>query len=155
MRVLGKVLFAAVLVSLIVVTGCKETYNMTFTNTSTSPKELDLRDTDGFHQFGPLDVNQRIHYTLKVDKDELPASCELKSGSLVKPFTLDKNGAKDLNFYIEDGQIVGPLTKHMEVKHSTKSETTSTDQHEIVTPDTPTTPKQPGEKIIDQHEVVE
>jgi hypothetical protein len=145
--------------------GCStKTFEISLTNTSSSGKDLEIKDPNGYHHLGMLEPNQRRMYTLKVDKDDLPAACTLTAGDLKKDFSLDENARTEQNIYIEDDKIVGPLDRKMQVRTSTKQDlkNVKSEQHEVIRgePATPPSDGTPaggatGGQIIDQGEVVE
>jgi hypothetical protein len=161
---MSRLSFVAMLASVAFLAGCDKTFELSLTNTSSSGRDLEIKDPNGLHRLGMLEPGQRRIYTLKVDQDDLPAACTLNAGGMKKVFSLDKNARTDQNIYIEDGQIVGPLDRKMQVRTSTKQDlkNVKSEQHEVIRGDSPT-PGQGGAAggaggggvIIDQGEVVE
>ena len=156
----NKLSFMAVLGSIAFLAGCSKTFEISLTNTSSSGKELEIHDPNGFRHLGMLEPGQRRMYKLKVDQDDLPAACTLTAGNLKKDFSLDKNARTEQNIYIEDDKIIGPLDKKMEVKSSFRHDlkNAKTEQHEMIQGQ-PAEPKNEGGAnggtVIEQGEVVE
>lgn len=163
MRALGLVAIVALAASVMSVGGCKETYNMTFTNVSGHALDVAIASPEETRGFGTVADGQRVTYTLKIDDRELPAGCQMRAGGMVKDFTLDKQMKKELYFYAEEKTIVGPLDKKMTVNKTSKEmhKAIKTEQNEMITGEKPAgaAPSTPapsgGERIIDQNPVIE
>jgi len=166
MHALSKMTLIGIVASLMLLTGCKETYNMTFTNVSGQVIDLAVDSPEGSDDLGSLDNGRSRKYTLKLDGDDLPARCHVQAGGLVKDFTLDKHMKRDLFFYVEERTIVGPLDKNTRVDRTVneKHKSIKTGNQGVVTGDKVPgeAPKSDGgntggggERIIDQSPVID
>jgi hypothetical protein len=142
------------------VVGCGKTFDVTVTNVSPTACEVRLSHPDGYWQDTVVSPGRKAHFKMKVDKDDLPGTAKLQAGTLSKTFGVDKQTSDELNFYIEEKQIVGPLGPKDAFRGSSKTtvEGTTVEQRPVITGDKPAPgpgEKQPGKVIIKQGEVVE
>ena len=153
MRALSKISLAVLMLSVVALAGCKETYKLTFTNVSGQSRALEIDSPAGIDDIAPLADGRRSEKTLKIEKSDIPADCTVTAGSLKKRFMLDKS--KELFFYIEEKTIVGPLNKNDTYRSTGNFEgKMKTGQKEVVTGEKPM-PKPNEEVPVDTHEVVE
>jgi hypothetical protein len=135
----------------VLLAGCKQEYRLSVTNVSTTPRLLTIDASEGLERFGTGQPGQTVKHRVKIDEDFLPEKGFVQAEGLPRAdFSMTKNGPKDMFFYIENGRVMGPLGKKMEVRSETSSDTTTESKPNIqIVPS-----DQPG-RVISQEPVIE
>ena len=94
--------------------GCTKTVNITVMNHTDVSRQLQLTVPDGTMTLGAIGPNSTMSSTLKVKKDDLPASCNLSAGSgASQSFTVTDESPSAWWFDINpDGTLTGPFGKN-------------------------------------------
>lgn len=141
----------------VLLAGCGKTFEITFTNTSMTPKTLMLDGPDGPEQIGPIAPAGHETYKVKVNKKDLPANCTMKANDMA-PVSFQLNHDTKLYVYIENDRLTGPINKKTSVTSSHEFQGTHESKpQQIITGDnagkTQTDPG--GKRIVSQEPVVE
>lgn len=117
------------------VTGCDKRVEITFTNISSSPAEVQLNGPgEGTGLLGTMGgTGGRVRTEIKVSKSLLPAHYTWNAGPWAGGFTIKKKTQKEL--WIDVGTKRGPRDKYTEIKEYKENTRTITTQEEVVTPD--------------------
>ena len=115
--------------------GCYKRVEITFTNISPSPAEVQLNGPgEGTGLLGSMGgTGGRVRTKIKVSKSLLPAHYTWNAGPWAGGFTIKKKTPKEL--WIDVGTKRGPRDKHTEIFERKEKTRTITTQEEIVTPD--------------------
>ena len=94
--------------------GCTKTVKITIMNHTDVSRPVQLTVPDGTMTLGAVGPNSRMSSSLKVKKDDLPASCNLSAGSgASQSFTVTDESPSAWWFHVTaDGKLVGPLGKN-------------------------------------------
>jgi hypothetical protein len=162
MRTLHRIGWMGLLLATATAAGCSKTFELTFTNVSMHTRDIVIRSPEGPEHIGMLNPGgAQLKHKLTIENDDLPATCTVQAGNLVKTFQLTKEMKNEQWFYIEEKEIVGPLDEHTKVTKSSKEDikTTPIKNQPVLTPDRPIPPESKstpdGGKIIERKEVVE
>ena len=104
--------------------GCKQEFKLTFVNTTSQTLNVELSvPSQGVYDLGYAGAGGgRLTHKLKIEKDELPATCYWRAGSQSSAFTLSEDMDKQQTIYIEPGGHTGPIDKNTEVQKETHIE---------------------------------
>ena len=129
--------FSAAIVCLAAIAGCDKKVTLTFVNTTDQSRPLELSaPTAGSEHLGVLPPSGgKVKHTLKINKDDLPATVNWQAGDAGGNFTVDKKTPKEQLIYIrEGGKSTAPLPKKSELNETRKKEIKDmpVEQHEVV-----------------------
>ena len=104
----------ALLTAAVCVGGCTKTVGITVMNHTDVSRQIQLTVPDGTMTLGAVGPNSMMSSSLKVKKDDLPASCNLSAGSgASQSFTVTDESPSAWWFHVTaDGKLVGPLGKN-------------------------------------------
>ena len=113
MRAAGKVLGLAVLLCAMTAVGCQKRVELIFVNNT--PNVLDVKVTtpgEGTENAGQVGGHgSQLPYTVRINVDDLPASCTAAVGLVSKTFTVNQDTKDKLWFYYTKKGLAGPVDK--------------------------------------------
>lgn len=128
----GALVFAVVLAGLTLV-GCDKKVELTFINATPQTRDIQVTAPEGTFMAGTAGgQGGRVHTTLKLKKDELPATIIWQAGDIGSRFTIDSKTKDKLAVPIEAGRQIGPIDKNTEVQTRDQKETIHKETREVV-----------------------
>ena len=117
------ILTAAAVLLAAVLAGCSTTYDLTFTNITAQQRAVEMTTPEGPVSVGVVEPDGgKLRYSLKLDNDDLPATCVVKCGNDSRQFTLTRDTRTELWIDIRPDGIFGPRDKKAKVNVKSQTE---------------------------------
>ena len=102
------------LVAAVCLTGCTKTVHLTIMNHTDVSRQVQLTVPEGTMTLGSVGPEGTMTSSMKLEKDDLPAACNLSVGAgASQSFTVTDDSPKAWWFHVtKDGRLVGPLGQY-------------------------------------------